>query len=219
MKAFSRFVAMLILASPFSLSAGTFFDFFVKNIRSSGDFRKVDSTYGTAIPTHAAEGSSSGAGVSIHDIDFAHQLSVEISFRAVGGTFKPGEYTVEWFFLAKEINSKSRWVFQNGSIRISGAGNVFDVISKILPERRVDESIYTFTSSSSGTEFGKTVETTVDVSGSSTKYKAGSKIEGWVVRIKEGGKVVRIEASLSELKNLALKSAGKFDAMAKSPAQ
>jgi hypothetical protein len=50
-----------------------------------------------------------------------------------------------------------------------------------------------------------------------TKTVAGSSFEGWIVRVLSAGKVVRLDASLAELKSFVEKNPAIFDQVAHDP--
>ena len=112
-----------------------------------------------------------------------------------------GGYDIEWFFLLKPIGRKGSSIFDAGSKHSEKGAAKFPVSSKPIQEMNSRSKAYS-------------VETIGDSSAmviTTTDTTSGSKFSGWVVRVKTGGEVVRVEASLSELKELATRNPELFD--------
>lgn len=184
----------LLCVFPLAARAG-FADISVENIRSSGGFhhRNISDVAATAY----TDTDSVNLGTEGRRFDFAHQCAIEITFREVGAVPRPGEYKVEWFFFSKGVNDQSRTVFDSGSEPVVRGDQIIDASSRSVGERR---EVHT-TTSLAGTEADQMGNVPVTVS--TSRSRSGEKIEGWVVRLRQNGNVVRTLASLSELKDLA----------------
>jgi hypothetical protein len=196
---------------PDAHSRGDFFTLTVTNVRSAKEIQRDNQTYGDAIPTYSDDADTSGSGGSIHDIDFTHQTGIKIEFQTLGPAPDPKEFTVEWFFVGKDANTKRRWIYDDGEVPLSGWGSTI-VVSKPLDETRINESQYAFK-----TEPLDEDTDLLTVNESRTKHKSGDETEGWIVRVRDWGQIIRVDASLWELKTQAARPKDQLDAIAKSP--
>jgi len=192
----------VVLALSYRAQAG-FPDITVENIKSasglhqSGSSTIVATAYTVPDPDSGYTPQSVDLGTTTRKLDFSHQAVIEITFRLVGASPKPLSYTVEWFFIAEDKNTREEWVFDYGSKPITSIEQIFDVASLPVAEHR-RTSVST---SLAGTQTD--YNGNIPVSTSTTHSASGAKIEGWIVRLRENGKVIKDEASLSELKDAA----------------
>ena len=119
--------------------------------------------------------------------------------RALGITVRnmsataTGEFEVEWFFFGKPANGSKRFLYDKGAQRIAVKPSAFEkfaVGSKELTSSRYRSAYSGYT------------------------YHSGDKPDGWIVRVKVGGEVIRVKGSNPQLEQLEQDKAG-FEAMQK----
>ena len=119
--------------------------------------------------------------------------------RALGITVRnmsataPGDFEVEWFFFGKPANGSKRFLYDKGSQRLTVKPSAFEkfaVASKELTSQRYHSAYSGYTSHS------------------------GDKADGWIVRVKSGGEVIRVKGSNAQLEQLEKDKPG-FEAMLK----
>lgn len=186
----------ITLTSAFSVAHAGMADISVENVLSAGDFHRTDTS--NTIMVISTGDADQGIGSSSRKIDFNHQCAIEVQFRNAGEAATPGEYMLEWFFVGKDVKTKERWVFDAGSRRLDGTEDNIDIASKVLKEHREHNS--------STSLAGAVIEGNAPTQTSSRKFKTGDKIEGWIVRLRRGGVIIKTDASLSELRDLAQSS-------------
>jgi hypothetical protein len=96
----------------------------------------------------------------------------------------PGKFTIEWYFIGKPTNGTRRFLYDQGNKEITLAPSAFEKIaveSKELSSRTVRDSYYY--------SYGY-------------NYKSGDKPDGWIIRAKVNGEVVRVKASSPQLELL-----------------
>ena len=100
---------------------------------------------------------------------------------------KRGRFTMEWFFFAKVLSGKRRWIYDHGSeaFELTGGQTVrFHKLSRPVESR--EEQYYTYYRNLWST------------------YKKGIKVKGYIVWIKgENGAVLQSSASSRDLEELA----------------
>ena len=121
--------------------------------------------------------------------------------RALGITVRnmsataPGEFEVEWFFFGKPAGGGKRFLYDKGSKPLAmkpSATEKFAVASKELVHERYHSAYSGYTSHS------------------------GSKADGWIVRVKAGGEVIRAKGSDAQMEQLE-KDKAALEAMLKAP--
>jgi hypothetical protein len=157
--------------------------------------RTLSSARRTAVVSAGTDGSFS------KDID--RTCSIEI--KMVPFSVPETGFDLEWFFVAKTVTGKGRWIYDAGSKHSAKGREEMKVQSlpvQAQSDRQVDVGLAPVM-----TPEGRAIKWTTVV----TEAASGSKYEGWVVRVKSGGTVVRVEASLSELREMALSNPEVFD--------
>ena len=94
----------------------------------------------------------------------------------------PGEFEIEWYFFGKPASGSGRFLYDKGSKKVALAPSAFEKIaidSKELSNRTVRDYYY----------YGY-------------NYTSGDKADGWIIRAKVGGEVVRVKASNALLEQL-----------------
>ena len=157
--------------------------------------RTLSSSRRTTVVAAGSDGSFS------KDIDRTCAIEIKMTPFSVP---KEG-FDLEWFFVAKTVTGRDRWIFDAG-MRHSPSGReeirVQSASVQAQADRRIDLTLRPLRTEE-GTALGYTSVI--------TDTSSGSRYEGWVVRVKSGGEVLRIEASLAELKALALENPLIFD--------
>src|SRR5215210_3583772 len=130
-----RSAARAIIAGVLYFLSCTFADaqFFTVTVKSIKSSRQSD----RAIES-VESGSSSipnrsytivGEGVSSSLTDLNRQLGISIEYRTLGNTAEPA--VIDWFFVARDVNTKDRWIFDAGRMRVREVA-AFEVYSKVL---------------------------------------------------------------------------------------
>ena len=177
--------------------AGGFYDFSVSSIRSSADFHTNSSESGTPFASAIAKNIASGDNMQTRKVDFAHQLAIELRYRAPGTAAQNIHAKIEYYFLARGLQTNLRYLFDRGSQQVTSGDFVYDAVSVPVQEQRIQQTRTSYSPNNS--QYGGAY----NVSVSSSATKSGSKIEGWVAILRDGtGKVLQVEASLFELKDL-----------------
>lgn len=159
------------------------------------EVRTLSSARRTTVVAAGTDGSFS------KDIDRTALIEIKMTPFSVP---KEG-FDLEWFFVAKTVTGRERWIFDAGMRHSPSGREKLTVQSgpvQAQSDRRIDFALRPLR-----TEEGTALAYTSVITDSSS----GSRYEGWVVRIKSRGEVLRIEASLSELKALALENPLIFD--------
>jgi len=204
---------LVLFLIPIAAEAGGFEDFQVLNIRSGSDFHQTDTSVTTA--TAFVGDDTLNVGNKSRQLDFNHQIAIEISLHSVGTPPTANEYSVQWFFVAKDVNTKNRWVFDSGTKTIPTGNMTVDIASQNLAEHRETDSSASLAGGAIATiNSGATNLSAIPVSTSSSSFKSGDKIEGWIVRLKHGNQIEKVDASLSELKDLAEQNPNILDKIA-----
>lgn len=132
---------------------------------------------------------SSGTAATINSWATAYGSfdKTKATTRALGITVRnmsatlPGEFEIEWFFFGKPANGSKRFLYDKGAQRLAVKPSVFEkfaVGSKELTSERYH---------SAGTGY---------------TYHSGDKADGWIVRVKSGGEVIRVKGSSPQLEQL-----------------
>ena len=115
-----------------------------------------------------------------------------ITVRNMSATL-PGEFEIEWFFFGKPANGSKRFLYDKGAQLLAVKPSAFEkfaVASKELTSERYH---------SAGTGY---------------TYHSGDKADGWIVRVKSGGEVIRVKGSNPQMEQLEHDKAA-FEAMLK----
>lgn len=108
---------------------------------------------------------------------------------------------LEWFFIAKELSTKTRWVFDAGSRHST---SYIDMEVECAPLHARESKFQHYALEVLGDRLLVTTTRSTVIS--------GSKIEGWIVRVKNHeGRILETEASLSELEDFAKKNPKRLD--------
>ena len=94
----------------------------------------------------------------------------------------PGEFEIEWYFIGKPTSGNRRFLYDKGNRTVTlapGAFEQFAVESKELTSNRVRDYYW----------YGYS-------------YQSGDKADGWIIRAKVGGEVVRVKTSSAQLEQL-----------------
>ena len=159
------------------------------------EVRTLSNSRRTTVVAAGADGSFS------KDID--RTAVIEIKMRPFSVP-KEG-FDLEWFFVAKTVAGRERWIFDAGMRHSPGGREELRVQSgpvQAQSDRQVELALRPVR-----TEEGTALAYTSVV----TDTSAGSRYEGWVVRVKCRGEVLRVESSLPELRELALETPLVFD--------
>lgn len=127
--------------------------------------------------------------------------TVGIAIELIPFTKPKDGFEVQWFFVAKTLDTKIRWVYDAGWKHAGSQGVKFEIYSHPLAAKESRYMDFAIEYTRNGSY----------VLGVPTDTAAGSRMAGWIVRVKTGGKIVRMEASPDELKDLAEKYPGKLD--------
>jgi len=126
------------------------------------------------------------------DIKTSHAVGVEITLASPNPP--PKGYDIDWFFVAEGINTKKLWVSGGGEAHVGGKNFSTKVFSRPLVDeknRSVSKSVDSVSNDSI------TIKTTiVDSAG-------GSKLLGWVTRLKRDGVVIQMQSSQGILETFA----------------
>lgn len=142
----------------------------------------------------------------------SRMAAVKVTLRSFSKPTTP--YEVQCFFCAKDY-SKARYVFDAKKVLSSAA---FDEIT--ITSRELDGGTQKFEQTTTPqaingqTGPGALVDPNRLLIQQLTTTRVGSTLEGWVVRVISGGKVVRTEASLQELKVFAERESAMLDEIA-----
>lgn len=144
-----------------------------------------------------------------------HQTGVEISIRNFGGD--SGEFQVQWFFIGAPVEKPTKEIIIDSGekkLKIPQSRTVTFVVTS----RPVQSSIIATTRMGEQNIPGTTL---VDTDPNllyipeSTKKHTGTKLKGWVVRLKENGAVSHSAGSTAYFKEMGIN--GKLDAMSLAP--
>lgn len=113
-----------------------------------------------------------------HARDYTRSVSISIQVRGMGAA---GRATLEWFFLAKSNRSGQLWIFDEGREPIELESAKLIEVQKTSKELAASVSEY----------------------GTWMRVEGGSRVEGYVVRITSGHRVVAVSASAKTLELLA----------------
>ncbi|EDY21159.1 hypothetical protein CfE428DRAFT_1452 [Chthoniobacter flavus Ellin428] len=100
----------------------------------------------------------------------------------------PGEFEIEWYFFGKPANGSGRFLYDQGSKKISVTPGAF---LKVPVESK-----------------GLSAHTVRGYYWYGYNYTSGDKADGWVIRAKVGDEVVRVKASNPLLEQMASDPAG-----------
>lgn len=158
-------------------------------------------------------GSGSSASGERH---WARTIGVSASWRFFR---MPKEaFELQCFFVAKDEADKSRNVFAFTKRAATGISGRAEFRSPELAGSGTRWTSVPFSGTAHSSPGGAAVITgnEVSITGTltTTSYSKGSKIEGWIVRVVSGGKVVRILSNQSQLEDMAKNAAATLDAIA-----
>lgn len=143
--------------------------------------------------------------------DTSRIAAVKVTLRSFSTPKAP--YEVQCFFCAKDF-VKTRYIFDAKRVQSSV---VFDEINIFARDRFGGAQTIDQTKSSEPitgmTQYGEYVSGTLTTTVRLTTTTPGSTLEGWIVRVISGGKVVRVDASLQELKTLAERESALLDSV------
>jgi hypothetical protein len=191
---------------PLSLILAAFLVFSALNARAQQVPFLTASTVkgGTVISNEFGARVIGGESYAAHDQSTQGIVMVKVELRTFSKLQVP--YHVECFFLAHDPE---------------GHRFVYDVIK--TPSDKQSDLIYftarnLFEGSSSNNTRGDALSgsdgSTIMLYTSLTQKVPGSIIEGWIVRVVNAGRIVRIESSLPELRSLATNQPAAFDDLA-----
>ena len=154
---------------------------------------------------------STGLNRSEQSKEVSRAGAVKVVLRSFSKPKSP--YEVQCFFSAKDAE-RNRYIFD---VKKTASSETFDEMSFFSRElfggsEKIDQRPI-YHSGPTGGGYSRTTVLPVFL----TKTVAGSSFEGWIVRVLSAGKVVRLEASLPELKSFAEKNPAIFDRVADDP--
>ncbi len=139
--------------------------------------------------------------------------AVKVTLRSFQKPIAP--YEVQCFFVAKDY-AKMRYVFDAKKVHSSATFDEINIFGKGLDggtqnfEQETTHATLPGQSGASAQLNRNRLETR-----QLTTVRSGSSLEGWIVRVISGGKVVRTETSLQELKGFAEQEVVMLDEIAK----
>ena len=150
-------------------------------------------TTGAAAPTMR----SSTSGTSR-----VRERQTVLELRARNLSKQPATVSFEWVFLAKHVNGRGgAYVWDQGQkqVTLEGGGNTKETLesSELVQVSTVTSQRYLVRYTDGSSRYQTT----------STQSKTGSRPVGWVVRMLEDGKVVRVQASSSEYEKFGFRRA------------
>jgi hypothetical protein len=157
-------------------------------------------------------GALSIGGLTLSQTQLQREMSVSVSVKFFAPL--PGPFEVQCFFLAKNDATRSRYIFNvvqeeakratfDGEMHsgtVLGATGDWIAIPLALPESVPPDG-------------GKAVDATGK--GITADTKSASKIEGWVLRVVYGGRVLKVDSNQPHLAELANRLPVLFDVAAK----
>lgn len=154
---------------------------------------------------------STGLNRSEQSKEVSRAGAVKVVLRSFSKPKTP--YEVQCFFSAKDAE-KNRYIFD---VKKTTSSETFDEMQFSSRElfggsEKVDQRPI-YHSGPTGGGYSRTTVVPVFL----TKTVAGSSFEGWIVRVLSAGKIVRLDASLPELKSFAEKNPAVFDRVADDP--
>jgi len=138
--------------------------------------------------------------------------AVRIQLRTLSRMTSP--YEVQCFFCAKDPK-KARYVYD--TVKVSSRQQFDDIIIAARDLFAGSKTVDTTTIRTTGTgtsSTGESVTTTATTNLISKTIVPGSSLEGWIVRVISRDRVVRLEASLQELKSFAERENASLNAIA-----
>jgi hypothetical protein len=144
--------------------------------------------------------------------DVSRVGAVKVVLRSFSSPKTP--YEVQCFFTAKDPR-KNRYIFDVKKTNSSATFDEMQFFARDLfgGSETVDQRTTT-TREYLSTPYGGVTGTYVPVRVFLTTVVQGSSFEGWIVRVVSAGKIVRTEASLQELKQIAQKESELLDKIA-----
>ncbi len=118
-----------------------------------------------------------------YDRDYKRSICISIFVKGMG---KTAPATLEWYFIAKDLNSGKSWIFDSDKSEI------------LLDSAKPDEFEKT------SRDIAASVQNYVALG---MKDKAGSKIDGYIVRVVAKDKIVTVDASSRPLEMIGKDSA------------
>jgi hypothetical protein len=144
--------------------------------------------------------------------DTSRIAAVKVVLRSFSPPKSP--YEVQCFFVAKDF-VKTRYIFDAQRVPSSVVFDEINIFGRDLfgGSQTIDQAKST-TPITRTTQYGDTVSGTLTTTVRLTTTTPGSTLEGWIVRVISGGKVVRMDASLQELKTFAERESVLLDSVA-----
>ena len=171
------------------------------------------------IPTLAARTNSAGKRITRGGTatNRYQQDTRAMSVSAAVSFFNPppADYDVQCFFIAREERGAGLWIFDAASETSRAKASQFEFTSEpISGTARTWTSLPFSGTFSATTTNGEGVQGSFSGQANSSTEVRGSKIEGWIVRVVSGGKVLRTESNQPRLRELAASNAKALDAAA-----
>ncbi len=113
-----------------------------------------------------------------HARDYTRSVSINIQVRGMGAA---GRATLEWYFLAKSNRSGQLWIFDEGREAI-----------ELDPAKLIEVQ-----------KTSKELAASVSEYGTWMRVEGGSRVEGYVVRVTAGNRVLAVGASAKTLEAMA----------------
>lgn len=172
----------------------------------------VSLTRGNAISRSSSARSIGTATFTNNSADTTRIAAVRVQLRSFRQPVAP--YEIQCFFTAKDP-SKQRYIYDAVKAPSSAIFDEIDIFGRDLfgGSTSVDQATATDRitgTTSEGDPVSGTLKTTVTL----TTTVPGAKLEGWIVRVISGGRVVRLDASLQELKTFAERESALLDGIA-----
>lgn len=130
--------------------------------------------------------STRSAGYSYSDKEYARTLEMVATVKNMGRD--PVRVSVEWYFLAKTLNGGTRWIYDKGDCLLDLPGMIGTNLN--LVSRELQSTVYATTY---------------------YKQETGSKVEGYLVRALQAGKVLRVAGTSRPIEALGRNEADLAD--------
>jgi hypothetical protein len=124
------------------------------------------------------------------------KMTVEI--RARNFAAAPADAQLEWYFIARDLQSKKPYVWDQGTreLKLAAGSEQKETVESA-------ELYQTTTKTSENHPLPAYIGQTPRYQASSSKQEWGAKPYGWIVRMRAGGRVVLVRASSNDLETMA----------------
>jgi len=153
-----------------------------------------------------------GVSTTATSKDTSRIAAVKVILRSFSAPKVP--YEVQCFFVAKDF-VKTRYIFDAKKVPSSVVFDEINIFGRdLFGGSQTSDQAKSTTPITGTTQYGDQVRGTLTTTVRLTTTTPGSTLEGWIVRVISGGKVVRMDASLQELKTFAERESALLDSVA-----